>query len=222
MNKQNSFLRAAIASPCIAIGASSQAASVDISFTRLTANAAENVASQLNATLSTVSGQPGMVDFIFTNNVGVDSSVSEIYFDNGNPAMHFASGAIVGQVGTEFVFGGADPGNLPSGENMDPSFNATSVFSSDAQGNPSKGIDTSTDLLTIRMTLLASLTYQDVVDALESSDLRIGLHLRSIGSGGESDNFINNSIAPVPAPLSSLLGLAGLGMLASRRRRSTC
>jgi hypothetical protein len=208
-----------------------QAATVDVGFSRITSNSAENVASQLKVTAApgdqdgnASGGANAWVTFFFTNAVGVASSISEIYFDDGT---------ILGQVSvvdsfggyTDFAGGGASPGNLPGGETVTPVFEATAAFSADAVGNPSKGVDAADDILAIVYSLQGSLDFDDLVNTLLDGSLRIGLHLRSIGVAEDSDSFISSRITVTPVPLPAALplfgtGLALLGLLGWRRRRA--
>jgi hypothetical protein len=161
-------------------------------------------------------GPGGQVSFTFTNAVGIASSISEIYFQDG-PLL---GAATLNQVGTNFAAGGANPGNLPGGNNLTPAFNATELFSADAQGNPSNGIDAASDSLRMTFHLLNNKSFDDCVTAFQTGDLRIGLHVRAIGTGGASDSFVNNQITAVPLPMTSTLGMAGLSMVMLRRRRA--
>jgi hypothetical protein len=209
---------AAVVGSVISVGAA-WATPVDVSFVRVEPhNASVNPASQFHCLMDVVTPGPGgQVEFTFTNAVGIASSISEIYFQDG-PML---GAAALTQAGTAFTAGGAVPGNLPGGENLTPPFIATEVFSADAQGNPSLGIDTATDSLVMTFNLLNNKSYADCVAALQSGDLRVGLHVRSIGDGGQSDSFVNGG-PPVSIPLPqaaplALAGIAGLGL--ARRRR---
>jgi len=198
---------------------SAQAATIDVSFIRITANAGEDVASQFTATIyddteanSTFSTSltSGQILMAFTNAVGTDSAISEIYIDDGTI---FGQDSVLNSLGgfTQFTGGGANPGNLPNGGSLTPAFVATSAFSADAQGNPSRGVDTNSDILGVVYDLLPGLDLTDVQAALDDGTLRIGMHVRSIGAGGESDSFVN----PEPASLA----LMCIGALAVLRRR---
>ncbi|RMH23920.1 MAG: hypothetical protein D6693_10500 [Planctomycetota bacterium] len=196
-----------------------RAASVDVSYTRITSNSGQNVESQFITTVTEVAGDPTVIDFIFRNNVGIASSISEVYFDNGATSSLFSGGAIAQQVGASFVFGSASPPDLPGGNSLADPFDVTPGFLADAQGNPSVGLNTASDLLRIRMTLLAGVTFGDVESALGTGALRLGMHVRAIGDDGESDSFVNGPPPIVPLPGGGAMGLAALTILASRRRR---
>jgi len=196
------------------------AASVDVFFSRVNpANGgATNPASQFKCVVSDVVGQPGQATFRFTNNVGIASSISEIYYDSG-PLLSLVS---LTQSGCNFTGGGANPGNLPGGGNLTPAFNAVQSFSADAQGNPANGINAAGNYLEMKFNLISGNTFASVVSALESGSLRIGLHVRSIqlpGGGDVSDAFVNTpSVVPLP-PAALAGGASLLGLMVIRRLR---
>jgi len=179
-------------------------------------NSSQNPAGQFSCVVSDFA--PGIVSFKYTNNVGIASSISEVYYDDG-PFLGIAS---LVQVGCAFTGGGANPGNLPGGNNLTPAFNATQQFSADAQGNPALGIDTATDSLEMRFNLINNKSFADVLTALQNGDLRIGFHVRAIGTQGSSDAFVNYPTV-VPLPSAAWLGATGLGLIGvtslGRRRR---
>lgn len=162
-----------------------------------------------------------LVRFTFRNEVGVNSSISEIYFDDGT--LLGISTLINDPNFTDFVPGSASPGNLPGGQNLDPPFETTQGFLADAQGNPSNGIDQASERVHIYFELKEGQTYADLLNAVQlggaEGGLRIGLHVRSIGDHEESASFV--SVIPVvPTPGAAAGGLALLGLIASSRRRA--
>ncbi len=220
MNSKTILTTMAVAA---AFNSAAFADSVDISFSRITSNSSQNVESQFKVTMMEVAGDSSVVEFVFRNNVGVASSISEIYFDNGSSSPLFTSGSIVEQIGTQFNYGSGSPGNLPGGNSMTESFDVTPGFLADAQGNPSKGLNDNDELVRFRFSLQNAVSYSDVLASLSTTALRIGFHVRAIGEDGNSDSFVNRTpteggpMVPLPSPM--LLGAAGLGALAGVRRR---
>jgi hypothetical protein len=76
------------------------------------------------------------------------------------------------------------------------------------------------EYLAVLFSLQTGMTYQDVVNALNSEDLRIGIHVQGFANGG-SESFINDPGAPAPVPEPSTLALVGAGMIgiAALRRK---
>lgn len=156
-----------------------------------------------------------MVDFTFRNLVGVNSNVAEIYFQDG-PLI--GAGFVLQQnTGTSFQTSTVKPKDLPGGDSLTPDFKVTAGFKADIDiGKNTSGLDQSSDSVTFRFTLINGHTYAEVIDALEEgflhpsdvwnpdgSDildaqgnpvnlgLRIGMHVRSIGTTGYSASFIS-------------------------------
>jgi MYXO-CTERM domain-containing protein len=195
------------------------AAPVNVSFFRVEPhNSSQNPAAQFSVSVDEViPGPGGRVSFTFRNNVGIASSISEVYFDDGT-LLGISS---ITQGGASFVGGSANPGDLPGGQNLTPPFHVTQGFLADAQGNPSVGIDTASDFLTINFNLINNKTFADTIWALQTGGLRIGMHVRAIGTGGQSDAFVNNAVTQsVPLPTVGAMGVAGLMGLGAVRRRS--
>ncbi len=216
--------KALIATVC-AVGAAAvaHAGTTTLSFFQIpSTNGNVNIASQLSVDVDPVAGMMDKVDFTFKNNVGVSSSISEVYFDAGSTMdTIFDTGAIENQMGTSFSYGSAAPPVLPGGASISPVFETTMGFLADAQGNPSVGVSTATDFLTIRIMLKAGSTFSDVLDGLNDGSIRLGMHIRSIGANGGSDAYVSQPpTTMIPLPSAAGLGLAGLaGMGMSRRRR---
>lgn len=79
---------------------------------------------------------------------------------------------------------------------------ATSAFAADAQGNPTRGIDTAADILGVSYTTTAGLS--GITDAIADGSLRVGLHVRAIGVLGGSDGYVKTGgPAEVPEPCSA-------------------
>jgi hypothetical protein len=193
-------------------------------FYKITDNNTEDLSSQLsitlwsydeaNATFGT-SLDDTQVLFTVTNNVGIDSNISEVYFDDGLLGPSVAINSLGGF--TSFTGGSADPGNLPGGEGIDPVFSSSTNFSADVDpGSPTNGVDDAADILGISLGLGSYADADAVNAAVLGGDLRFGLHVRSIGTLGGSDSYVS----PVPGegvPVPSTLFLLGLGLLGLAR-----
>ena len=153
------------------------------------------------------------VYFKFWNLVGVASSVEQVSIDG---ASDFT---LLGGIGTNFVAANTpNPKNLPAGNTAVPPFDEDFTYESDPNapgGKPVAGINTSTDTLEF---YTSSLTFEQVITAMGTGELRFGEHVIAFAEGG-SATYINNPI-PVPEPSTYALLLAGLGVLAWSRRRS--
>ncbi len=203
--------------------------SITIKFTRvidpLGLSDEDEVAGQLFVIVSDTdlegNSMSNKVRFSFGNNVGVQSSISEIYFDDGT--LLGISELINDDDFTDFVPGEGSPGNLPGGENLVPPFETTAGFLADAQGNPSNGVDKAGELVHIIFNLIDDQDYADVLNAIElagaEGGLRMGLHVRSIGDNEDSASYVNIPNIIVPTPSAALGGLALMGLALCARRR---
>lgn len=216
-------LVAAVALVASLFGTAKSDAGMIYSFTRITNNAANNVASQLQLEVSDIGG--GQVNFTIRNLGPTASSIAQIYFDDGT-LLGIAS--IINGSGTDFSQG-ANPSDLPGGNTLSPPFVATQTFNTSADNPaPAKGINPGENVQII-FNLQPGTTFADTIAALNrgddgiagTHDLRVGLHVISIGT--QSDSFVTGSGNPVPAPPSVLmLGMGalclGFGQIRSRLR----
>jgi len=201
-------------------GALSRADAATLSFFNITNNGNANLAGQLGAQVTDPGG--GQISFAFSNNVGIASSITDIYFDAGG-----FLGGIASLIESGVDFGiGASPPNVPGGNSITPVF----VTSASADSEPpvsQNGINSSSDLLTIILNLAGGKTFSDVLAALTSGDVRVGLHVQAIGAREGSDSYVNNppgggggGPSPVPLPAAVyLFGTAVVGLVALGRRR---
>jgi hypothetical protein len=194
----------------------SPALAVSVSFFNITGNNATNAAigeAQLSAEV-TDSGS-GQVLFSFFN-VGTErSSITDIYFDNG-PLLALQS-IDDSNPGVDFVVG-ARPLNLPGANNLTPAFQSTLRLSTSSAPpvyqngvNPGESVG-----LLFQIKPLQS--FGDVLAALGSGALRIGLKVQGFANGG-SESFVNT---PIPEP-GTMVGLCTFGLVgvAARRMRRT-
>jgi hypothetical protein len=194
-------------------------------FRRITANATTNVAGQLTMevwdTYLDYSPLPSTHYALFNfrnfqNGGTVQSSITGVYFDDGT-LLHIADVLETsGSSPLNFTQGGP-PSDLPSGNTVGFTTTASFLATSDNKpgGNITNGVNEAGDILGILFSLQDEYTAADVLTALETGELRVGLHVQSIpdGAGGTtSDSFVT------PLPASILLGIFAVG-LASRTLR---
>ena len=119
------------------------------------------------------------------------------------------------KIGTKFKANNVHPKNLPNAGLLDPDFEATEIFSAEPDSPPAIwGIDPG-EKLQLFFDLLEGKTFSNVINELNSGgELRIGIHIQSLGPGG------NDSVSAVnvPEPMSIMLLSLGSLYLFGRRR----
>jgi hypothetical protein len=174
--------------------------------------------------------------FVFQNTAAVQSTIAQVYFQDGTL---LAIAPPPRQSGVSFTEQTASPGDLPGGNNLTPDFSVTREFLAGANPSPAKnGIAASSDYLGIVFNLQNGQTYNDVINALSAgyndptavwnpngtdiipdgvTGLRIGIHVIGYGDG-KSESFVNsfdnNSPPPAVMPLPSSFILGGIGGVA--------
>ncbi len=167
-------------------------------FFRITNNSQYDVGNQLYVEVWEMGAQ---VMFKFGNNVGISSSITDIYFDDGNLLSIYS---ISYSTGVKFS-SPATPNELPGGNSITPSFETN--FSADSDSPvPDNGVNASTEWVAITFNLINGGTPAGTLAALRDGSLRIGLHIQALPDG-QSDSYINK----VPEP--GILILLGIGMM---------
>ena len=163
-------------------------------------------------------GVDSNVYFKFFNMVGTQSSVEQISID-GLSGFSKLTGS-----GTNFVAANSpNPKTLPGGNTAVPAFVEDFTYEAVPDnalgftGKPEAGINAAGET----MEFYKAASYNDIITAMTSGNLRIGLHVIAFANDG-SATYLNN-LAPVPEPETWIMMAAGLGLLgvqAYRRRKN--
>lgn len=170
-------------------------------------------------------GTKEFVTFLFKNNVGIASSITDIYFD-GEYFKVRSLPVLIASDGVRFEVG-ASPPNLPGGNTLDPKFKADFGLQSRSgpPGTSANGINTKDEFLSATYELKSGFDLDKILASLDKGDLRIGLHVQSIGTGSKSDSYVNTPLS-VKVPDSGAMlvmlgaGLLAMGLLARRTSRT--
>lgn len=161
--------------------------------------------------LEVTAAGPGQVSFTLSNTGSEDLSAAQLYFDDGLGLLASVVSVVDGS-GVDFEEGGT-PANLPGGNSY--GFDAEYVFSAENPA-PFEGVNPGEEV-TVVFTLAAGKTLADVLAAIGSENLRVGVHGIAF-ENGKSKSFINDPVG-VPEPAAALLLLAGGAAALAQRRR---
>ena len=190
-------------------------------FTPITSNSDGSVAQQLSLAVT-----PSESDVLFTfrNDGPLASSIKLVAFDDSAGLL---DSWVILDSPPSVDFALRPKSNLPGGNTLTPKF--VEDFGFDKAGNESTGVNPG-ESLGIKFTLPDSMLFADVITALNAGigdptpatgTLRVGIHVGSIGSDGDSDAFVLTPPPAVHTPLAGafLLGMLGLGTVGLKLRR---
>ncbi|MGC8795143.1 MAG: hypothetical protein ACP5U2_17305, partial [Bryobacteraceae bacterium] len=147
----------------------------------------------------------GQVLFRFFNTGPWASVIAAVYFDYPQTALFPSApfiininGTNINGTGVSFDAGGT-PLVLPGGNNLTPPFQGDYRATAKSP-RPKYGVGPGEDLGFL-FTLASGKSWDDVIGALDSHQLRVGLHVQSIGTNSESESFVNNGVVPEPAAI---------------------
>jgi hypothetical protein len=196
----------------VALGSRS-ASATSFGFSCITNNNAGDCSigqSQLKVDVTSVMGMG--VQFELTNSGPAQSTIAGVYWDDQSSLL--ASIASISNMGVSFSANGSPP-DLPGGNSINPAFSADFRVNANAPP-PMNGVNPG-DTLDVVFNLASGVSVSDVIAALDSGALRVGVHVINFASGG------SESLVTVPEPGSLLLLGAGVAWLARRGRvRADC
>lgn len=158
-------------------------------------------------TLDVTDAGGGNVAIELSNAAGEDAVIAAVYFDGD--VLDAIVSITNDPPGVEFSAGGAPP-NLPGGNPI--GFDADLLATADAPP-PQNGVGPG-EALTITLSIAPGSDFDDVLAALASTDLRVGIHVIAFESGG-SESLVN---VPEPGAL-ALIALAGAALAGRSLRR---
>jgi len=204
-----------------AVGASAQAATFH--FVNITGNNATNAAiGEAQFAVDVTDAGSGMVSFLFTNtspdmSAPDPASITQTYWDDAAGVL--SSISLIDDTvtsGVSFSEGGAPP-DLPGGDDITPAFGADFRATADAPP-PVNGVNPGEELA-VFFNLTDGTVFDDVIAAMMSGGLRVGVHSQAIGPNEDSESFITTGNA-VPLPTAAGMGVLSLiGLGTARRRR---
>ena len=212
----------------MALLAGTPATAAIVSFTCLSDNSGQCPALAPQITIDATNPGSNRLSLELTNSGPIPSSVTAVYFDFAGMLFTGFFSSIGSGPGVVFpIDGSVTPGNVPGGNNATPAFSSdlgidTAPPTSPNGVGPGEG-------LTLLLNIGGGSDIGNVVDQFINGNLRIALHVQSIGTSGGSDALISNPLPPgtprnlqeIPEPAYGLLigGLLVLFGLARSGRR---
>lgn len=158
------------------------------------------------------------VRFQFYNQSSEASSITDIYFDDHLDPLFADSINFIDDGGGTSFRENAKLSSLPGSGDMGWQ---TTERASSRRPKLANGVDPG-ETLGLVMLLTAGKSFNDVVSAIGSSMLRVGVQVKGFANGGK-ESFVNRSASDVPIvpePSSLLLGCSAcLGLFMARKRR---
>lgn len=186
----------------------SNANAITFNFSCITDNDPSNTACRIAESQMTldVGFLDGQALFTFSNTGSSDAFIADIYFMY-DAIDYLSFDSILNESGVSFSEG-ARPRHLPAYHGL-PRFSVDA----DRKGSGKSGIDLD-ESLSILFDLNGAV-FGDVLNAMNTGELIVGLHVQGIGLNNQySESLINTSAVPVPGAIwlfgSGLLTLAGL------------
>ncbi len=188
---------------------STEARAMIFGFENITANnVADAAIGEAQLSVDVTDPSSDTVLFTFHNDGPETSSITDIYFKDGN--LTFNS-FIEYPPDVDFSVG-ATPPELPGAGN-----DWTSFFKTDSDPSPfAKGVNNGTptgESLGILFDIDFGYSYGEVITDMLSANLLVGLHVQGFEGGG-SESFVTT-----PVPGAVLLGLLGLGVAGVKLRK---
>jgi hypothetical protein len=194
---------------------SKDAAASQFTFDCITGNSAVNcgiLEDQLSVTIGLNETNSSLVDFLFTNTGTQAAAITDVYFDDGPPALLGLPGLIAGSSGVSFS-AGCSPGNVPGGS----PYGFTTAYCADSNSPTQPNGVNPGEWLRLSYTLQGDATLTDVLNAIADNTFRVGIHVQGFNGGGSEAGILNAQV-PEPASLALLGGGAAMAFVRRRRR----
>lgn len=157
--------------------------------------------------------EEGQTRFTFVNDGLEESSLSQIYFDF-IPEINLRLASIGNSPGVSFTSQNVSPNNLPGGNGIFTAFESDLALGATSPSSKN-GINPGESL---ELIMNYNSSY-DIIDALANANLRVGLHVISLGPYSESFVNVVPEPATLPLLLSGTIAMRWLRIKKSRRRQ---